>query len=49
MKSLFENDKWGENFNVEGFEFLSESEMLGVRGGTKPPTRPGDVYDFDEE
>lgn len=49
MKSLFGFNKKN---NVEGFELLSENEMLNIRGGvepTKPPTQPKDIFDFEEE
>lgn len=38
--------------SVSGIEFLNESEMLIIRGGTeptKPISRPKDVYDFEDE
>ena len=50
MKSIFGNNKLGENFN--SFELLSENEMFTVRGGVepiKPSTQPRDIYDFPEE
>ena len=50
MKSLFGFNK--KDNNVTGFEFLNENEMLNIRGGvepTKPPTRPKDIFDFEEE
>lgn len=49
MKSLFGFNKKN---NKEGFELLNENEMLNIRGGvepTKPPVRPKDIFDFEEE
>jgi len=40
-----------EESKVKGFEFLSESEMLIIRGGSepiKPRSRPRDVYDEED-
>ena len=40
-----------EESKVKGLEFLSESEMLIIRGGTapiKPKSRPRDVYDEED-
>ena len=36
------------NFSVQGFDVLSENEMLKVRGGVDPKTRDKDIYDIDE-
>lgn len=50
MKSLFGNNK--SDFNVAGFEFLSENEMQAIRGGAepiKPTARPKDAIEFVEE
>jgi len=37
-------------FNVNGVEFLNESEMQNIRGGAdeKPISRPRDVLDWEE-
>jgi len=51
MKNLSGSFK-AEESKVNGLEFLSESEMLIIRGGTapiKPKSRPRDVYDEEEE
>jgi len=50
MKNLSGSFK-SEESRVTGLEFLSESEMLFIRGGTepiKPKSRPRDVYDDEE-
>ncbi len=45
MKSLFNLE------DSTGFELLSENEMQEIRGGggTRPVSRPKDIYDFEEE
>lgn len=44
MKTIKTNPSELQDF---GFEFLSENEMMAVRGGTdaRPKTRDRDVYD----
>ncbi|MCD6355570.1 MAG: hypothetical protein J7L95_08470 [Prolixibacteraceae bacterium] len=46
MKTLATN--FNEN-KFNGFEILSENEMLEVRGGIQPVTRDRDVIDLGEE
>jgi hypothetical protein len=51
MKNLFGSFKSRES-KVNGFELLTENEMMIIRGGTepiKPKSRPRDVYDYEEE
>jgi len=47
MKSIFASNKKRDS-KVFGLELLSEKEMLKVRGGTRPKTRPKDEYDVGE-
>jgi len=37
------------DFELFGFEVLSDEEMLKVRGGGKPKSREKDIYDLEEE
>lgn len=47
MKAITtQNNNNLENF---GFEGLSQTELIEVRGGGKPKTRDKDVFDFEEE
>ena len=50
MKNLFESFKSRE-FKINGVEFLSDSDMQKVRGGTeaeRPKSRPREIIDWEE-
>lgn len=49
MKSIFASNSKKRDSKVFGLELLSEKEMLQVRGGTKPKTKPRDEYDLEEK
>jgi len=51
MKNLLGIFKSSESKD-NGFELLTDNEMLIIRGGAepiKPKSRPRDVYDYEEE
>lgn len=48
MKSIFASNNKKRDSKVFGFEVLTNNEMLKVRGGIKPKTRPVDDFDISE-
>jgi hypothetical protein len=49
MKNIFASNNKKSDSKTFGLELLSEKEMLNVRGGSKPKSRPRDSYDYEEE